>query len=214
MTSRLRWRSMRNRAKRGSRKHQAQAVWPLMRQPVSSPWTTGDWRSNSKSSSTTGANSWPPQPQVTEQARSADAQAEEVVQQVLGLPQGDAQVGAAVTGQQASPRADVRAREFQVATALAGLLTATAAVAVAAIAMPLNPGFGKIGHEVVFELAGRFEIPRTAMGTLLGMDVVVDKVSAWGRLRPKGAGVLSMLFATVVRTCLVAACVLIVRLRL
>jgi len=26
-----------------------------------SPWTTGDWRSNSRSSSTTGANSWPPQ---------------------------------------------------------------------------------------------------------------------------------------------------------
>ena len=136
--------------------------------------------------------------QVTEQAGPADGQAEEVVQQVLGLAQGDAQVGAAVAGQQAGPRADVGAGQFQVAAALAGLLAAPAAVDVAAVAMPLELRFGDIGHEVVVELAGGFEIAAAAMGTLLGMDVVFDEDGAGRRLGSEGARVLAMLLATAV----------------
>ena len=47
--------------------------------------------------------------------------------------------------------------------------------------MPLELGFGEIGDEVVFELAGRFEIACTAMGALLRMDVVFDEVGAGWR---------------------------------
>jgi hypothetical protein len=61
--------------------------------------------------------------QMTEQAGPADGQAEEVVEQVPGLAQGDAEVGAAVAGEQADARADVGAGPFQVAAALAGPLT-------------------------------------------------------------------------------------------
>ena len=123
--------------------------------------------------------------EVAEQAGPADGQAEEVVEQVLGLAQGDAEVGAAVAGQQAGPRADVRARQFQVAAALAGPLTATAAVDVAAVAMPLDLGLGEVGHEVVFELAGRFEVVGTAMGTLLGWtSCSMKSVPGW-RLGPE-----------------------------
>src|SRR5262245_66431380 len=106
------------------------------------------------------------------------------MEQILSLAQGDAQVGAAVAGQQAGARADVRAGQFQVCAALAGLLTAPAAVDVPAVAMPLDLGLGKIGHEVVLELARRSEVAGPAMGTLLGMDVVVKHLArylnGWG----------------------------------
>jgi hypothetical protein len=58
--------------------------------------------------------------EVTEQAGSADGQSEEVLEQVAGLAQGDAEVRPAVAGEQASAWADVRARQFQVAATLAG----------------------------------------------------------------------------------------------
>jgi hypothetical protein len=63
--------------------------------------------------------------EVTEQPGSADGQSEEVVEQVPGLAQGDAEVGPAVAGEQAGARADVGAGQFQVAAALAGPLTGT-----------------------------------------------------------------------------------------
>ena len=109
-------------------------------------------------------------------------------------------MGAAIAGQEASPRADMRAWEFQVSPALAGLLTATAAIDVPAVAMPLDFGLRKIGHKVVFKLAGRFQIACTAMGTLLRMDVVVDEVSVGWGLRAKAAGVFTMFLAAMVRT--------------
>src|SRR5262249_15139591 len=54
------------------------------------------------------------QAEVAEQAGSADGQSEEVVEQVAGLAQRDAEVGPAVAGEQAGARADMRARQFQV----------------------------------------------------------------------------------------------------
>lgn len=137
--------------------------------------------------------------QVTEQAGPADRQAEEVVQQVLGLAQGNAQVSAAVAGQQTGSRPDVRAWEFQVPPALAGLLTATTAVDMTAVPMPLDLGFRDISHKVIFELPGRFKILCAAMGTLLRMDVVFGEFSAWWRLGPKVARVLAVFLATPVR---------------
>jgi hypothetical protein len=107
-------------------------------------------------------------------------------------------VGAAVAGQQAGARTDVRARQFQVASALTGSLAAPAAVDVPAVAMPLDPRFREIGHEVVVELAGRFEIPRAAMGALLRTDVMFDEDGAGRGLGPKEARVFAVLLAAVV----------------
>jgi hypothetical protein len=134
--------------------------------------------------------------QVTEQPGPADRQPEEVVQQVLSFTQGYAQVSAAVAGQQPGSRTDMRAREFQVPAALAGLLTTATAVDMAAVAMPLDLGFGDISHEVIFELAGRFEIRCTTMGTLLRTDVVFSEFGAWWGLRSKGPRVLAVFLAT------------------
>jgi len=52
---------------------------------------------------------------------------------------------------------------------------------------------------VVFELAGRFEIARTTMGALLGMNVVLGKDSAGWGLRAKAPWVLTVFLATPVR---------------
>ncbi len=93
----------------------------------------------------------------------------------------------------------MRAREFQIPAALAGLLTTTTAVDMATVAMPLDLGFGDISHKVIFELAGRFEILGTAMGTLLRTDVVFGEYGPWWRLRSKGPRVLAVFLATPVR---------------
>src|SRR5262249_17957378 len=73
--------------------------------------------------------------------------------------------------------------------------TAPTAVDVPAVAMPLDLGLRKIGHDVVFVLAGRFEITGPAMGTLLRGDIVFDEDGAGWGLRPKAAGVLTVFLA-------------------
>src|SRR5262249_20865512 len=105
--------------------------------------------------------------EVTQQSGPADRQSEEVVEQVAGLTQGDAEGSAAVAGEQAGARADVRAGQLQVAAALAGPLATPTTVDVPSVAMPLEFGFGEIGDEVVFELAGGFEVAGPAMRALL-----------------------------------------------
>jgi hypothetical protein len=120
--------------------------------------------------------------EVTEQPGSAEGQSEEVVEQVAGLAQGDAEVGAAVAREQAGPRADERARQFQVAAALAGPVTGPAAVAVPPVAMPLEFRFGEIGHDVVLVLADGFEVAGAAMRALPGTDVVFDEDGVGRRL--------------------------------
>ena len=120
------------------------------------------------------------------------------MQQVLRLAQGNAQVGAAVAGQQTRPRTNVRTGQFQVAAALAGLLTAAAAVDVPAVAMPLDFRFRDVGDEMVVEGPGAFAVGRATMGTLVGMNVVFDEDRPGGRFLPKGTGVLAMLLAAAV----------------
>jgi hypothetical protein len=68
-----------------------------------------------------------------------------------------------------------------------------------AVAMPLELGFRDIGHKVIVELAGRFEVLCAAMRTLLRMDVVVDEFGAWRGLGPKAPRVLTVFLATPVR---------------
>jgi hypothetical protein len=46
---------------------------------------------------------------MAQEASAADRQAEEVVQQILGFSQGNAEVGAAIGGQQTRPRPDMGA---------------------------------------------------------------------------------------------------------
>ena len=136
--------------------------------------------------------------QVTKEAGPADGQAEEVVEQVLGLAQGDAQVSPAVAGQQAGPRADVGAWQFQVAAALAGLLAAPTAVDVPTVTMPLESGFGEIGHQVVLELTGGFEMAGAAMRALHRTDVVFDEDGAGRGLRSEKPGMLAVFLAAVI----------------
>jgi hypothetical protein len=108
-------------------------------------------------------------------------------------------MGTAVTGQQAGAGADMGAGQFQISPTLAGLLTVTAPVNVAAIAMPLELGFREIGHDVVVELAGRFKIAHSAMRTLLGMDVVFNERRTRRRVGPKGAWMLAVFLSATVR---------------
>ena len=46
------------------------------------------------------------------------------------------------------------------------------------VAMPLEFRFGEIGHEMVLELAGGFEVARAAMRALPGADVIFDEDGA------------------------------------
>jgi hypothetical protein len=133
--------------------------------------------------------------EVTEQTRSADGQAEEVVEQVPSLAQGDAEVSPAGAGEPASARADVRARQFQVTAALAGPLTAPAVVNMTPVAMPLEFRFGQIGHEVVLELAGGFAVAGTTMGALHRTDVVFDEDGAGWGFGSEESGVLAVFLA-------------------
>src|SRR5260370_34901404 len=107
-------------------------------------------------------------------------------------------MGTTVAGQQACPRADVGTGQFQIAAALARLLTAAAAIKVAPVAMPLELGFRNIGHDVIFELAGRFQIVRTAMATGLGPNIILDGHGIGRLLGSKAAGALSVLLARAV----------------
>ena len=136
---------------------------------------------------------------MTEQAGAADREAEEVVEQVLGLAQGNAEVSPAVTGQQAGTWADVGARKFEVAASLTSLLAPPALVDIPTIPMPLDLGFREIGHDMIFELASRFEIGSTAVGTLVGMNLVFGKNGSGWWLRPDLARMLPVLNAPAVR---------------
>jgi hypothetical protein len=119
-------------------------------------------------------------------------QTEEVVEQIARLAQRDAEVRSAVTGEQPGAGTDVRSGQFEVAASLTGALAATATMDVPAIAMPFELRLGKVGDEVVLELACRFEISRAAVAALLGMNVVVDELGAGRRFGPKGAWMLAM----------------------
>jgi len=94
----------------------------------------------------------------------------------------------------------MRAWEFQVSPALAGLPTATTAVDMTAKTLPLDLGFRDISHKVIFELAGRFQIAGAAMGALLRVDIVFHELGVGWWFRPEGSGVLAMLLASVIRT--------------
>jgi hypothetical protein len=94
----------------------------------------------------------------------------------------------------------MRAWEFQVSPALAGLPTATTAVDMTAKTLPLDLGFRDISHKVIFKLAGRFEIAGAAMGTLLRVDVVFHELGVGRWLRSEEPGVLAMLLAAVIDT--------------
>src|SRR5260370_30508616 len=108
-------------------------------------------------------------------------------------------MGTTVAGQQACPRADVGTGQFQIAAALARLLTAAAAIKVAPVAIPLELGFRNIGHAVIFELAGRFQIVRTAMATVLGTNILLDEHGVGRPLGSKAAAMYGVLLAAAVR---------------
>ncbi len=136
--------------------------------------------------------------EVTEQAGSADGQAEEIMELVPDLAQGDTEVGPAVAAEQTSARADARARHFQVAAALESLLTAPAAVDAPPVTMRRDFRFGQCGHEVVLELAGAFDVAGSAMRALPGTDVLCDEDDAGCELGPKASGVLAIFLALAV----------------
>ncbi len=110
-------------------------------------------------------------------------------------------MGAAIGSQQACPRSDVRAGQFEIAASLAGLRAASAAIDMAAIAMPFEFWLGNVGDDVIFKVLGGFEIVATAMGALFGVDIVFDADGVRRRFGPKRAGMFAMFFATTVVGC-------------
>src|SRR5260370_31563519 len=78
-------------------------------------------------------------------------------------------------------------------------MTEGAAIKVAPVSMALELGFRNIGHDVIFELAGRFQIVRTAMATVLGTNIMLDEHGIGRRLGSKAAGVFAVLLAAAVR---------------
>jgi hypothetical protein len=132
---------------------------------------------------------------MAEQPGTADSQAEEVVQQIARLAQGDAEVGATIASEQSRPRSDMGAGQFQVATTLTGSLAGAATMDVPTITMPLQLGLGDVGDDVVLELSGRFEILAATMLALLRMNVVLDELRIGRRLGPKDARMLAMFLA-------------------
>jgi hypothetical protein len=65
--------------------------------------------------------------------------------------------------------------------------------------MPLDLWFGDVGHEMVLELAGRFEVAAAAMAALPGIDVVFDEDRTRRRVGSSNARVLPVLPAAAVR---------------
>lgn len=128
--------------------------------------------------------------QLAEQAGPADDQTAEVVQQVRGFAQGDAQLGAAVTGQQAGPWAEMTARQFMIAALLAAGLAVAAGINVLAIACPSSGGQRWRRRSGLG--AGRFEGMAAAVTALRGLDVVLDEDGA-GRRGAAGAEMLAEL---------------------
>jgi hypothetical protein len=66
------------------------------------------------------------------------------MQEMLGLAKRNTQVSSAIASQQACSWADVGTRQFEVASALAVVLTVTTAIDVAMVAVPFNLGFWNI----------------------------------------------------------------------
>ena len=107
-------------------------------------------------------------------------------------------MGAAVAGEQARPRPDVGAGQFQVAAAPASPVAGAAGVEVPAVAVPLELGFGQVGDEVVLGPAGRLQVGAAAVSAVGGVDVVFDEGGAGGRFGPDGPGVLAVLLEAAV----------------
>ncbi len=115
-------------------------------------------------------------PQVPQRAGTAQVQPKQLVQQGRGLAQRNAQMRAGVAIEQPHPRPDVRARQLQVAAALAGRLAVFAAADVPPIPVHFDLRLGNVFLIVIFELAGPFQLRAPAHGTVLRLDVVMDDV--------------------------------------
>jgi len=129
---------------------------------------------------------------MAEQSGPADGQAEEIVQEIAGLAERDAQVGAAITSEQARPWPDVGAGQLQVAATLTGSLAVAAPMDVPPIAMPFELRLRNVRDDVVFEFSGVVEFAAAAMGALLGMNVVFDEDGPRRRVGTKDAGMGAM----------------------
>jgi hypothetical protein len=141
---------------------------------------------------------------MAEQAGAADSQTKEIVQQIARFAERDAKMSSAIAGEQSRSRADVSARQFQVAATLTGSRTDAAAVDVSTIAMPFEFGLGDIGNDVIVELSGRLELVTAAMLTLLGMNIMFDELGIGRRLGPKDTGMLAMLLSSLIVGCTLA----------
>jgi hypothetical protein len=135
---------------------------------------------------------------MAKQSSSAHGEAEEIVQEIAGFAKRDAQVSAAIAGEQACAGPDVGAGQFEIATSLAGTLTVAATMNVAAIAMPFELGFRDVGDDVVVEFPRIFEVGTTAMVALLRMYFVFDELGVGRRIGTKDAGMFAMFFAAMI----------------
>jgi len=88
--------------------------------------------------------------------------------------------------------------QFEMPTALTGLLAGTAAMDVPAIAMLFELGLGNVCDDVVIELTGRFEVVAAAMSALLRVNLVLDELGAGRRAGTKDARVPAVLLESLV----------------
>lgn len=77
---------------------------------------------------------------------------------------------------------------------MASMLTEPTAVNMAMIPMPLDFRLGDIGHDVLFDRSGGFEVVAAAVAAFLGMDIVLDENRVGGRFGSKATRMLTVLF--------------------
>jgi hypothetical protein len=60
--------------------------------------------------------------------------------------------------------------------------------------MPLDFRFGDIGHDVLFDRSGGFEVVAAAVAAFLGMDIVLDENRVGGRFGSKATRMFTVFF--------------------
>jgi hypothetical protein len=102
-------------------------------------------------------------------------------------------MSAGIAGQQADPRTNVRPRQFQLAAALANVLTVAAAATVPPKAVPFKFRLRNIGDDVVVVFAGWLQVRAAALLADVGTHVMLGKFRVRRRSGAKHARVLPML---------------------
>ena len=130
--------------------------------------------------------------EVTEGPGAAQVHPEQLPQQVVGLFQRDPQVRAAIAGQQPCARADVGARQFEIATTLTRAAATATLLHMASVTMQLDPRPRDIFDQVIVVAAGLFQVLASAVRTAFQPHVVIHRVLLGNRRLAKHARMFAM----------------------